>query len=82
MLSIGLKNAILALLIILILHVLIKNAIPTSFVCLGNNYSKDSFDVFYKDKIIKNADQISFINLGNGYAKDNFNNYYNGKKII
>lgn len=57
------------------------DAMPSSFVELGDGYAKDAFNVFYYGNKVEGAMASSFKNTGNGYAQDTFDAYYRGKKL-
>ena len=57
----------------------------SSFKMLGENYARDSKQVFYKTNIIKNADVATFKvyphDVGNADAEDATNKYHEGLKV-
>lgn len=48
---------------------------------LGGNYSKDSWDVYYKGEVIEDASALSFVYLKGGYAKDSWKVFYKGRVV-
>ena len=57
------------------------DAMPNSFVELGDGYAKGAFNVYYYGNKVEGAMASSFKNTGNGYAQDSFDAYYRGKKL-
>ena len=57
-------------------------AFTSSFKVLPYKYySKDNFNIYYKNEIIVNADMYSFSSPGNDYAKDKNTIYFKHKKL-
>jgi len=56
------------------------DAFTESFEILNEKYySKDNFNVYFKNKVIENADRLSFITLGKNYSKDKKNIFFKNK---
>ena len=58
------------------------DAFTESFEVLAEKYySKDNFNIYYKNKIIENADAASFETLGLSYAQDRQYIYFENKRL-
>ncbi len=53
-----------------------------SFEILSEKYySKDNFNIYYKNKVMENADRLSFSNLGKNYSKDSTSIFFKNKMM-
>ncbi len=48
---------------------------------IKDNYTKDTFNVYYNLRKVDDLSPHGFKSLGNGYARDSFNVVYNGKLV-
>ncbi|MCF6366741.1 MAG: DKNYY domain-containing protein [Bacteroidales bacterium] len=58
------------------------DAFTESFTILNEKYySKDNFNIYYKNKVIENADRNTFSAFGKNYSKDNSKIFFKNKII-
>lgn len=56
------------------------DAFTESFEVLNEKYySKDNFNIYYKNKIVENADRMTFKTLGKDYSKDSTSIFFKNK---
>ena len=59
----------------------VADAVPSSFVDLGDGYGKDAWKVFFEGRPVKDAAAQSFTVLRDGYARDAWRIYWCGRPL-